>query len=80
MSRLTDHAIGTLDFAYVLKPKQKEIKEKKFVVVKKNKSKKNNNNNENEVQENDLKLYFKYYASCKSKRKNLNGIYLNIKR
>ena len=41
MSRLSDHAIGTLDFAYVLKPKQKEIKEKKFVVVKKNKSKKN---------------------------------------
>ena len=69
MSRLTDHAIGTLDFAYVLKPKQKEIKEKKFVVVKKNKSKKNNNNNENEVQENDLKLYFKYYATLQKQKK-----------
>jgi protein-tyrosine phosphatase len=72
MSRLTDHAVGTLDIGYVIKPKQKELKSKKFIVVK---SKKKKNNNENEIQEDDLAYYFLIYA-CLSKQKNKFKRYL----
>lgn len=62
MSRLTDHAVGTLDIGYVIRPKQKAIKEQKFVVVK-NKRQNTKVPDGNRIQEEDLSYYFIVYSS-----------------
>ena len=61
MSRLTDHAVGTLDIGYLIRPKQKAVKEQKFVVVKN--KRKNKTPDGNRIQEEDLSYYFIVYLS-----------------
>ena len=62
MSRLTDHAVGTLDIGYLIRPKQKAVKEQKFVVVK-NKRKNKTSPDGNRIQEEDLSYYFIVYSN-----------------
>ena len=78
MSRLTDHAVGTLDIGYLIRPKQKAVKEQKFVVVKN--KRKNKTPDGNRIRRKTCPTTLLSICLWSSKKQNLNDTSQNMKR